>query len=246
MEKTKIKIAIAEDEAYLLKSLSARIEKEANLELLAKCQSGFDIIRFIKEGGNPDIILMDVEMETYNSGVEAARQISNLAPNIIIIFLTVHEEDDIIFQAFSTAPTVDYIVKSLDYDLVIKKINDAFYGRINISPDISQKITSEFARMRRQQDSLTWFINILFMLTQSEKDLIRMLLSNMKVKEMAQERFVEVSTIKSQINSLLKKFRMNRTKDIVKYIKKLEMESLFIQDETKKVQNCKPKQYTIK
>ena len=55
----------------------------------------------------------------------------------------------------------------------------------------------------------------------------------MKVKEMAQERFVEVSTIKSQINSLLKKFRMNRTKDIVKCIKKLEMESLFIHDKTK-------------
>ena len=54
-----------------------------------------------------------------------------------------------------------------------------------------------------------------------------MLLQGYKVLEIAEARSVEVSTIKTQIKGLLRKFGCSRTKEIVQIIRELNIEHLF-------------------
>ena len=69
----------------------------------------------------------------------------------------------------------------------------------------------------------------MFTITPSEKELIRLLLNGWNIKQIAEKRYVEVSTVKTQINTLLKKFGMSRTKEIINYIRRINVESLFIE-----------------
>ena len=92
-----------------------------------------------------------------------------------------HDEDEVIYEAFSAAPNVDYIVKSETAEAVLQKIEDAYMGRSSISPQILHKITGEFGRMRRRQSDVLYFYNILFTITASEKELIKMLLDGCSV-----------------------------------------------------------------
>lgn len=231
MSKT-IRVAVAEDENYLRRDICRSVSRRCGLELVADVTTGADIVSIVMEN-QVDVVLMDIEMERYDSGIQAAIRIADEKPQTIIIFLTVHEEDELVYQAFSTAPNIDYIVKSADHEQILQKIEDAYYGRNSIDPQIMRKITDEFGRMRRKQTSIMYFFNVLFSITPSEKELIKMLLADMTVTRIAQERYVEVSTVKSQINTLLKKFHMSRTKEITTLIRAMDIEKNFSKQDEK-------------
>ena len=59
----------------------------------------------------PNVVLMDIEMETKTSGLDASRDILQMYPEMKIIILTVYEEDEFVFQAFHLGVT-DYLIKN--------------------------------------------------------------------------------------------------------------------------------------
>ena len=92
---------------------------------------------------------------------------------------------------------------------------------------IHEMVMQEYARLQKSERSLLFFIHNLSKLTATEHDLIRLLLQGCKVQEIARIRCVEVSTIKTQIKGLLRKFGCGRTKEIVSMIRELNIEHLF-------------------
>lgn len=225
----KIRVAVAEDIEYLLNDICRALEKDERIEVVARARSGKEIVHLL-EGRSADLVLMDIEMESDSAGIRAAELIAEQSPSVIILFLTVHEEEEFIYQAFSSAPNVDYIVKSASHEEIIQKIIDCFYGRNQIAPEIARKITREFSRMKKKEREMNYFINVSFAITASERQLIRMLLEEKSVSMIARERVVEVSTVKSQINTLLKKFHVRRTKEIITMVHSLGIEQIFYRD----------------
>lgn len=222
----KICVAVAEDESYLRRDICRAVAECPDMELAGEAETCSGIVALVL-AQKVDVVLMDIEMDRYDSGIQAAAQIAVEKPEVIFIFLTVHDEDEMVYRAFSVAPNVDYIVKSVEHQQVLHKIREAHEGRNRVSPQIMRKLTGEFGRMRRKQANLMRFVNILFTITPSEKDLIRMLLDNMTVAQIAATRCVEVVTIKSQIHTMLKKFQMKRTKEVTSHIRMFELEQLF-------------------
>lgn len=68
---------------------------------------------------------------------------------------------------------------------------------------------------------------IIFLTAHETREMIKLLLQGYKVHEIAEARSVEVSTIKTQIKGLLRKFGCSRTKEIVQIIRELNIEHLF-------------------
>ena len=92
---------------------------------------------------------------------------------------------------------------------------------------IQETILREYSRLRRSEQSLLFFINNVSQLTSAERDLVRLLLQDNKVNDIARIRCVEVVTVKTQIKGLLHKFGCSRTKEIVSMIRDLKIEHLF-------------------
>ena len=88
-------------------------------------------------------------------------------------------------------------------------------------------VMGEYKRLRQSEQSLLYFIKHISTLTPTERDLIHCFLLDMKVREIASQRNVEISTVKSQIRTLLQKFGCKRSKEIVVIIKGLGLEHLF-------------------
>lgn len=86
---------------------------------------------------------------------------------------------------------------------------------------------NEYKRLQRSEKSLLFFINNVSQLTAAERELVRLLLEEKKVKEIAAIRCVEVITVKTQIKSLLRKFGCSRSKEIVQLIRELNLQHLF-------------------
>lgn len=221
-----IKVMIAEDNDILRQDFSEMIDDCPRTELVGSASTGAEAVKLAQQY-NPDLILMDIEMESHQDGIEAASRLAGLMPELGVIFLTVHEDDETIYKAYTLPNARDYLVKSADHAEIIRSIEDAYEEQRFGSPSMASRLQSEFSRLKQTESSLLFFMNILSQLTQAEKEIIKLLLENYKVDEIAKMRLVEPVTIKSQINTLLKKFGMRRTREIVNLIRKLNIGFLF-------------------
>lgn len=87
MENTKTKVLIVDDDKFLLNMYSIKFNK-ANFDVCA-ASSGEEAFNKIKEGYNPDIILLDIIMPGMDGfGVLENLKKNNVAPNALIIMLT--------------------------------------------------------------------------------------------------------------------------------------------------------------
>ncbi|MDF2512331.1 MAG: two-component system response regulator [Herbinix sp.] len=223
--KEQIKILIADDFRLLIEDMSETINSHPDMKVVGTACSGTEIVK-LANALEYDIILMDIEMENIVAGIMATETIRDMNSEAKIIFLTAHETNNIILSAMG-AGAIDYIVKGSPDEEIIEHIRCAYKGNPILNVKIHEIIIQEYKRLQKSEQSLIFFINNIATLTNTERILIRMLLDNKKVAEIAKERSVEIVTIKTQINGLLKKFGCSRTKDIVKLIRNLNLSHLF-------------------
>lgn len=220
-----IRVMVAEDIDILREDFCEIIGEQEDMEIAGSAASGQEIVKLALER-KPDIVLMDIEMETLTAGIDAAEQIHSSSLGIKIIFMTAHETDDMIHSGMGTG-AVDYIVKGCDDEVLLEHIRRAYDGTTVLDSNVSQSIMKEYNRLRKSEQSLVFFINNVSHLTNSEREIIRLLLDGRKIREIARIRSVEEVTIKTQIKGLLHKFGCSRSREIVELIRELGLEKLF-------------------
>ncbi len=226
-EGRKIRVMVAEDIPILREDFAEIIGAEPDMELLAAARSGSEICRLVEEAGElPDIILMDIEMETLTAGIDASETIHGRHPQIRIVFMTAHEADEMINSGMGTG-AVDYVIKGCDDQVLLDHIRKAYRGVSVLDSRIQQSIMREYTRLRKSEHSLVFLLNNVTQLTPTEKEIVALLLEDKKVREIAQLRNVELVTVKTQIKSLLNKFGCHRSREIVDLIRQMNLESFF-------------------
>ncbi len=216
-----IKVLIVDDLVSIQERFNRILSQDPNIEVVGIASSGSEAV-IMASTYKPDIILMDIEMENKLAGILAAQKICEEIPTIKIIIITVYEEDEIVFSAYQTG-IVDYLLKSSKSQDVVEAIIAAHNNVSPIRPFIAEKIRREFKRMKTSEHSMMFIINILSELTTSEIALLDLLAQGKKRSEIAKIRCVEMSTIKSQINTILKKFNTKTTKEVVKILSDLKI-----------------------
>ena len=220
-----MRILIAEDFDLLREDLRAILSAQPDMEVVGEAATGAELVR-LAEQREFDLALVDIEMENPTAGIRAAEQILDQQPDKLLIFLTAHETENMILMSMG-AGAVDYIVKGVSDEELLLHIRKAWAGEPMLEKRIQHAVLKEYTRLRRSEQSLLFFINNVSQLTPTERALVRYLLDGKKIREIAQERYVEQVTVKTQVKSLLRKFGCSRTKEIVNMIRDLNVEHLF-------------------
>jgi len=213
MEDT-IKVLVAEDIEPIRKRYVSILNNASDIVVVADIPTGTQACENVRKY-QPDIVLMDIEMETKDAGIRATGTIMNDFPDTKVIILTVYEEDDLIFSAFQLG-ACDYILKNATNEEITSAVRSAYEGTSPIRPEIASKIRSEFRRIKSYESSFLYMLNLLSSLTPTELDTLYLLSSGHTRKEICHIRCVEMSTVKSQIHHILKKFGMNKISEIIK------------------------------
>lgn len=220
-----IRVMIAEDTQLLREDFCETVDAQSDMQVVGMAALGSEIF-MLATAVACDVILMDIEMEDKDAGIRAAKNIHEVKPQIKILFLTAHETDATIVEAMETG-AIDYVLKGCSEEVLLGHIRNAYKGKSNLAPKVQQTLMKEYTRLRKSERSLIFFINNVARLTPAERELVKLLLDNNKVGEIAQIRCVELVTIKTQIKGLLTKFGCSRTKEIVTMIRQMNLEHLF-------------------
>ena len=106
----KISVIIVEDNEILRCRYIELLKYEPRIEVLGWAANSYQAVEIIIEK-KPDVVLMDIEMESSDSGIIASQKVLTKLPDTKIIMLTVHDDDDSIGKAFQ-AGAVNYVLKS--------------------------------------------------------------------------------------------------------------------------------------
>lgn len=210
----KIKVLIAEDVDPIRKRYKAVLDQSNFIEVVSDVNTGSQACEDTKKY-HPDVILMDIEMESKDAGLKATGEILSLFPQTHIIILTVYEEDELIFSAFRLG-ACDYILKNASDHEIITAVKQAYSGQSPIRPEIAGKIRSEFQRVKTYESSFLYMLNLFSTLTATELDTLYLISSGYSRKQICDIRCVEMSTVKSQIHQILKKFGKKRVSEIIR------------------------------
>jgi DNA-binding NarL/FixJ family response regulator len=112
---------------------AARRILEPEFEVVGTVDDGEAVLEATKSL-NPDVLILDISMGVMN-GLEAARLLRRIGSTAKIVFLTVHNDQDFVEEAFS-AGAVGYVVKPrLGTDLPVA-VREALMGHTFVSPDL--------------------------------------------------------------------------------------------------------------
>jgi DNA-binding NarL/FixJ family response regulator len=207
-----IRIVIADDLPRIRTYFETMISEEPDMEVLAVCKNGVEAVQAVREH-EPDIVLLDIQMDDEDDGIQAAWQIKQVNPEICIIMLTIHKEDDLIFSSFEAGVT-DYILKTEDPQVIMEAIRNAYRGQATMRPVVANKMRNEFARIRIQQRQLSALFQIINSLTRSELDILALYLEGMSYHAIAEIRFIERTTVRAHVSNILKKFKKRSMKEV--------------------------------
>ena len=171
------RILVAEDFDIIREDLCDTLNAQSDMCVVGQASSGAEITA-LAGSVDCDLILMDIEMETTAAGIKAAEEILEEHPDIMVLFLTAHETENMILTSMG-AGAVDYIVKGCPDEELLMHIRSAAAGRPMLDAKIQNMLLKEYSRLRSSEKSLLFFINSVSKLTAAERELVRLLLEEL-------------------------------------------------------------------
>jgi DNA-binding NarL/FixJ family response regulator len=139
-----IRVALVEDQVPTRMGLAALIGDSADLELCGEYGSMEEALPAIAESP-PDVLLADIGLPGM-SGIEGVRRVHQHHPEIPILMLTVHDDDDSVFAAVC-AGACGYLLKETEPDRLVACIRELHAGGAPMSPEIARKVVVTFRKL---------------------------------------------------------------------------------------------------
>jgi len=149
----------------------------------------------------PDVILMDIQLPGM-SGIEGVGKIKELLPDINILMLTIHKDDDLVFQSLCAGAS-GYLVKNTPPAKLLEAIKEVYQGGAPMSSAVARMIVSSF---RRATDSP---------LTSRETEVLTHLCKGQSYKMIADDLFVSEQTIHFHIKNIYQKLQVHSKSEAV-------------------------------
>ncbi len=221
MSENVIRVLIAEDMEPIRKRYVKMLSGIEDIQVIADVASGKEAV-IQTYNTRPDVLLMDIEMESKDAGLRAAKELLEQYSDLKIIILTVYEEDELIYTAFQFG-VCDYILKNAGPSEVIASIRNVYYGKAPLRPELAAKILGEFKRVKSYESSFLYAVNIVTSLTGTEMEILNLLLQHKTRREICKIRYVEMSTVKTQIRNILQKFNKKSVGEVISLIHSMNL-----------------------
>lgn len=219
----KITILLVDDMEEYKKHFLSVLKHENDFQIVGTASSGKEAVSLAKEL-KPDIILMDIQMEHDKAGIYATKEILKALSDTKIIILTIHGDEENIIEGYE-AGICDFLLKTSESYEIISAIRDAMDLK-NTHKRINNIVAAEMVRLKKERSSFLYCIQLISRLSKSELEILKLLCTGKKYREIADERFVSEGTIRVMVNKISKKFSGDNIRDIIKEIQKNGIDKL--------------------
>lgn len=203
-----IRILIADDHALVRSGLRELLSAEAELEVVGEAGDGAETLR-LAAAHAPDLVLLDITMPD-ESGIVTAQHLKETHPEIVVLFLTMHEDEGLLHEALRTG-AAGYVVKRAEASELLQAIHAAMHGDIYVHPSMTrgllrQKVTTRHRRRPAEPE-----------LTPRELDVLRLLVRGNTNRQAAELLGISIRTVEGHRANLMGKLGLESRVELVEY-----------------------------
>lgn len=212
-----IRIAVAEDNVFLAKSIQDKIALFPNqLKFKFQAFNGKLFLEKLTEDPNIDVVLMDIQMPEMD-GIEATRFISERYPQIKVIMLTVLDDEESIFQAI-LAGANGYLLKDENPKMLLESILSIVEGGAPMSAGIALKALRLLRNPLKPEQQTTTEKKP--ELSSREIDVLNQLSKGMDYKQIAENLIISPATVRKHIENIYAKLQVHNKMEAVNLAQK--------------------------
>lgn len=213
-----MRLLIADDHAVLREGLRLLLDGAEGLEVVAEAVDGEDALRKTEEL-RPDLVLIDLSMPRL-SGLEATRLITQRVPGTKVIVLTVHDQEDYVFQALR-AGACGYLLKEAGCSEIMAAIKAVAAGGCYLSPRVSRAVVEDYLRQddkRPRPEGPP--------LTDREREILSLIAEGVTHREIAARLCLSPKTVENHRSNIMRKLGVHNRVALVRTAHRLGLISL--------------------
>jgi DNA-binding NarL/FixJ family response regulator len=200
---SKKKIIIADDHPLLIDGLSAVINNDNELMVCATAASGRQLLQIIPLY-EPDLIMLDINLPGMD-GIDTAKLIKTGYHQIPVLCISSYYSDTLI-ATLKSISVEGFVPKQTDSKMVLQVVKQMIAGKRNIF------LKSEFENHYNKSA-----VKELELLTQREKEIIRLIKNGKSTKEIAEFLFLSVHTVDTHRKNICAKLNLENPSSLVRY-----------------------------
>lgn len=207
---SKAKVLLVDDHIVVRQGIKALLTDEPDMEVVGEANNGREAMDSL-ERLEPDVVLMDISMPGLN-GIEATRQIKQRFPEVKVVILSMHANEEYVFQVLQ-AGAAGYVLKQSDSLEVLTAIRAAISGGSFLSPPISRTVIDDYVRraeVRGRGDAQE-------LLTSREREVLQLLAEGLPNRKIAEELNISVKTVESHRSNMMNKLEVSSKTELIKY-----------------------------
>jgi len=206
----KITVFLADDHTLVREGIKRLINSNDDMEVIAEADNGRDAIR-IATKACPNVALVDITMPGLN-GLETTKHLRKDCPNTQILILTIHTDEEYVFQALR-AGAIGYVVKHAPAEDLYAAIRAAAKGESFMSPSISRVVIEDYRKRIKDGEVDYEWEN----LTAREREILQLIAEGNTNKDVARLLNISVKTVETHRARIMQKLDIHDVTGLTKY-----------------------------
>lgn len=205
-----ISVFIADDHAVVRDGLRALLEANPDIQVIGTAGSGLQAVRQVKELA-PDVVLMDISMPEMN-GIEASAEILAAHPGTRVIILSILGTSEHVFRALK-AGVMGYLLKESAGREVVDAVRAVASGGRYLSQPVTSTLIDDYLRQRTQAQPKS----PLELLSQREREILKLVLEGKSSAEIGKLLFISAKTVETYRSRMMRKLEVADMAALMKF-----------------------------
>lgn len=201
------RVLLADDHALVRRGVRLILDGEPDLTVVGEAGDGAEAIAMAREQ-EPDLAILDIAMPRM-TGLQAARELSRLRPDLRLLILTMYDNEQFLFEALKAGAS-GYVLKSVaDRDLV-EACRAAMRGEPFLYPGAVTALIRSYLTGAREG-------GVAKAITDREEEILKLVAEGYSSKEIAGMLVISVKTVERHRANLLQKLGLRDRLELTRY-----------------------------
>ncbi len=205
-----IKILLVDDHAVVRSGLRMLLENEADVEIVGEAATGREAVALV-DHLKPDMVIMDIGLPDI-TGIEATQKIKQTSPNVAVVALTIHEDEEYFFKMLQAGAN-GYVPKRAAPAELLTAIRIAAEGGVYLYPSLAKLLVRDYLSSDRDASKK----DALGELTDREREVLAHLADGADTQSIAEALNISPKTVARHRDNIMNKLNLHSRTELVKY-----------------------------
>ena len=210
-----MRILLVDDHDLFLEGLVSLLRRQPEFKVVGEARSVREAIT-VAHDLKPDLVLMDFGLPD-GTGADAAQAILADRPETNIVFLTMHEDDELLFEAIQSGAK-GYLLKNVPVSKLLASLRGLERGEAALSRTMTRRLLDMLSRLKMMRTP--GWVDHPNGLTARELEVLRELAMGASNREIAESLCISQNTVKNHVHRILTKLNLNTRQEAASYARR--------------------------